>query len=63
MNISGRLLKIIRLTFAILTFSFLVWFLVIYPDFDKTTAYIIAGIMMAAIFMCTYRWGYRFIDD
>ena len=58
-----RILKIISLTVGTFTFSFLTWLMLIYENFEETTAFIIGGVMMAVILFCVYRWGYRFIDD
>jgi putative flippase GtrA len=58
-----RILKIISLTIGTITFGFLAWLMLIYQNFEETTAFIIGGVMMAAILYAVSRWGYLFIDD
>jgi hypothetical protein len=58
-----RILKVISLTVGTMTFSFLGWLMLIYSNFEETTAFIIGGILLVGILYGVYRWGYRFIDD
>ena len=58
-----RILKIISLTVGTMTFGFLVWLMLIYPNFEVITAYIIGGVMLLAAFFAVSRWGYYFTED
>lgn len=58
-----RILKIISLTIGTMTFGFLAWLILIYPNFNEVTAYIIGGVMLLAAFFAVSRWGYLFIGD
>ncbi len=58
-----RILKIFSLTIGTMIFGFLVWLMLVYPNFEKITSYIIGGIMMAAALYAVSRWGFYFIED
>jgi len=58
-----RILKLISLTVGTMVFSFLAWLMLVYENFEETTAFIIGGVMMVGILWAVSRWGYYFLDD
>lgn len=58
-----KFLKIISLVLGTCTFGFIAWLMLVYQNFNETTAFIIGGLMMVGILYLVYRWGYLFIGD
>lgn len=62
MRIFERFLKIASLTIGTMTFGFIAWLMLVYENFEETTAFVIGGVMIVAAMIIISKWGYRFID-